>query len=110
VGDRHLVDRVDGAPERWKLNLDDEGNPAHGIPKNPFASPRPPLFERHNLSADPEERDNRVDDAKDALSRLTSLLDSQPDAERLLPYTEIRRLGSSTTNRRRFRGPSSGRS
>jgi arylsulfatase A-like enzyme len=83
---------------------------AHGIPKNPLSGPSAdPLFERHNLSADPEERDNRVDDPKDALSPLTSLLDSQRDAERLLPYTGIRRLSWSTTNRHRFRGPSRGR-
>jgi hypothetical protein len=39
----------------------------------------------HNLSTDPEERHNLVDDAKDTLSQLTSLLDGQREAKRLLP-------------------------
>jgi hypothetical protein len=79
-----------GAEELWKLNHYyerlDEWNAAHGIPKNPFVGPpADPLFELHNLSADPEERHNVVDNAKDALSRMQSGLDSQRDAKRLLP-------------------------
>ena len=59
-----------GSGELWKLNhyyerLDD-WNDAHGIAKNPFAGPAAePLFEMHNLTADPEERQNRAADAED---------------------------------------------
>jgi hypothetical protein len=80
----------DGASELWKLNhyyerLDD-WDEAHGIRRNPFAAPpADPLFEMHNLTLDPEERHNRVDDAPDALSRLESLLDSEREAKRLVP-------------------------
>lgn len=57
-----------GAEELWKLNHYyerlDEWNAAHGIPKDPSAGPpADPLFELHNLTADPEERHNRVGDA-----------------------------------------------
>ncbi|HZM54254.1 MAG TPA: hypothetical protein VFC03_04440 [Acidimicrobiales bacterium] len=80
----------DGADELWKLNHYserlDEWNTAHGIPKDPFAGPAAePILEMHNLTGDPEERHNRIDDAPDALSQLTSLLDSQREAKRLLP-------------------------
>jgi arylsulfatase A-like enzyme len=80
----------DGAEELWKLNhyyerLDD-WNDAHGIPKNPFVAPAAePIFEMHNLSADPEERHNRVDDAPDTLSRLKTILDAQREAKRRVP-------------------------
>ncbi len=79
-----------GSEELWKLNHYyerlDEWNEAHGVPKNPFAGPAAdPLFELHNLTLDPEERHNRIDDASDALSQLTSLLDGQREAKRLLP-------------------------
>jgi hypothetical protein len=76
--------------ELWKLNhyyerLDD-WNADHGIPKNPFAGPAAePIFELHNLSADPEERHNRVSDDPDALSQLTTVLDTQREAKQLLP-------------------------
>ena len=66
---------ADGAQELWKLNhyyerLDD-WNADHGIPKNPFAAPAAePIFELHNLTADPEERHNRVGDDRDSLSQL----------------------------------------
>jgi hypothetical protein len=43
------------------------------------------MFELHNLTADPEERHNRVGDERHALSNLRSLLDSQREAKRLLP-------------------------
>ena len=80
----------DGDSELWKLNhyyerLDD-WNADHGIPKNPFAGPAvDPIFELHNLTRDPEERHNRVGSDPDALSQLTSILDSQREAKRVLP-------------------------
>ncbi len=61
---------ADGAPELWKLNhyyerLDD-WNADHGIAANPFAPPAAePVFEMHNLTTDPEERHNLVDEAPD---------------------------------------------
>jgi arylsulfatase A-like enzyme len=79
-----------GAEELWKLNRYyerlDEWNEAHGVPTNPFArAPADPLFEMHNLTADPEERHNRVDDVPDALSRLQTILDRERDAKRRVP-------------------------
>jgi arylsulfatase A-like enzyme len=74
----------DGADELWKLNhyyerLDD-WNEAHGIAKNPFAGPAAePVVELHNLTADPEERHNRADDANDALNQMRTILDTQRD-------------------------------
>ena len=79
-----------GAEELWKLNHYyerlDEWNEAHGVPTNPFApAPSEPLFEMHNLTADPEERHNRVDDVPDARSRLQTILDRERDVKRRLP-------------------------
>jgi arylsulfatase A-like enzyme len=79
-----------GAAELWKLNHYyerlDEWNEVHGMPPNPFAAaPAEPLFEMHNLTADPEERHNRVDDVPDARSRLQTILDRERDAKRRLP-------------------------
>ena len=79
-----------GSDELWKLNhyyerLDD-WNEAHGIPKNPFAAaPADPIFELHNLTADPEERTNRVGRDNGPLSRMQSLLDTEREAKRRLP-------------------------
>jgi arylsulfatase A-like enzyme len=80
----------DGAGELWKLShyyerLDD-WDAAHGLPGRPFAGPAAePLFELHNLTADPEERHNRAGDAPAALRRLQSVLDDEREAKRLLP-------------------------
>jgi arylsulfatase A-like enzyme len=79
-----------GAEELWKLNhyyerLDD-WNAEHGIAKNPFAGPpADPLFELHNLTADPEERHNRSADDRQALRAMTKVLESEREAKRLLP-------------------------
>ena len=79
-----------GRGELWKLNhyyerLDD-WNADHGIRPNPFAPPAAePVFEMHNLTADPEERHNRVADAAHELSQLQSILTSQRDEKRLVP-------------------------
>jgi Sulfatase len=80
----------DGAAETWKLNHYyerlDEWNTARGIPKNPLAGPAAePIFEMHNLTADPEERHNRANDAPDTLSRLQTILDSERDTKRRVP-------------------------
>jgi hypothetical protein len=89
---------AEGAKELWKLNdyyerLDD-WNASHGIPKNPFAGPAAePIFELRNLTADPEERHNRVSDDRDALSQLTTVLDTQREAKRLSDTWESRVLG-----------------
>ena len=80
----------DGTEELWKLNhyyerLDDWYEDK-GFAKNPFlAPPADPIFELHNLTTDPEERHNRAADANGVLSQLTSLLDGQRDAKRLVP-------------------------
>ncbi len=80
----------DGSDELWKLNHYyerlDGWNQAHGIPAPPFAGPAAePLYELHNLTADPEERHNRAADEPSALSTLRSVLDDQRDAKRLVP-------------------------
>jgi len=79
-----------GAEELWKLNHYyerlDKWNADHGIAANPFATPAAESeWELHNLSADPEERHNRSDDAKEVLAELQSVLDAQRDAKRLVP-------------------------
>jgi arylsulfatase A-like enzyme len=79
-----------GTPELWKLNHYyerlDEWNAAQGITPNPFAAPAAePVFEMHNLTADPDERHNRVSDAAAELSQLQSILESERDAKRLVP-------------------------
>ena len=56
---------TDGAPELWKLNhyyerLDD-WRAEHGYAPNAFAgAPADDQWELHNLTVDPEERDNRA--------------------------------------------------
>ena len=79
-----------GADELWKLNHYyerlDEWNEAHGMKRNPFAGPAAePVFELHNLTTDPEERENRASDAAEELSRLRTVLDRQRDEKRLVP-------------------------
>jgi arylsulfatase A-like enzyme len=79
-----------GSTELWKLNhyyerLDD-WNEAHGIPKNAFTGPAAePFFELHNLTVDPEERHNRVDDDKGSARQLQAVLDRERDSKRRLP-------------------------
>jgi arylsulfatase A-like enzyme len=85
-----LPSGADGSAELWKLNRYyerlDEWNAEHGIPLNPFlAPPAEELFELHNLTVDPEERHNLADDDRSALSSLTTILETERDAKRLLP-------------------------
>ncbi len=81
---------ANGAPELWKLNhyyerLDD-WNADHGIAANPFAPPAAEaVFEMHNLTTDPQERQNLVGEAAKELSQLQSVLGAQRDAKRLVP-------------------------
>ncbi len=85
-----LPSGADGADELWKLNhyyerLDD-WNADHGLPANPFAAPAAePVWEMHNLTADPEERHNRALDTPEALSKMQSVLDAQREEKRLVP-------------------------
>lgn len=80
----------DGSTELWKLNHYyerlDEWNAEHGLPADPSAGPAAePVWEMHNLTADPEERHNRAADAPEVRARLASVLDRQREAKRLLP-------------------------
>ena len=80
----------DGAAELWKLNHYyerlDEWYAAKGFAANPFLPPAAePLYELHNLTADPDERNNRSGDRPDVLSKMQSVLDAQRDAKRLVP-------------------------
>jgi arylsulfatase A-like enzyme len=83
---------ADGTSELWKLNhyyerLDD-WRAAHGYAGNPFAAPAAEeQWELHNLTVDPEERDDRAADrdATSSLSRLRSVLEAEREAKRLVP-------------------------
>jgi len=79
-----------GAPELWKLNHYyerlDEWYAAQGVAANPFwGPPAEPFFELHNLSSDPEERQNKADSETESLSAMRSVLDQQRDLKRRLP-------------------------
>ena len=79
-----------GTEELWKLNHYyerlDEWYEDKGVAKNPFLAPAAePIFELHNLTADPEERLNRAADANGTLSQLTGILETQRDEKRLIP-------------------------
>jgi arylsulfatase A-like enzyme len=79
-----------GGGELWKLNhyyerLDDWYE-EKGIERNPFLGPAADsLFELHNVTTDPDERQNRATDAPDVLSQMRSVLDLQRDAKRRIP-------------------------
>ena len=76
--------------ELWKLNhyyerLDDWYEDK-GFSKNPYlAPPADPIFELHNLTADPEERHNLAGARQEVLSQLRTQLGAQRDAKRLVP-------------------------
>ena len=80
----------DGGAELWKLNhyyerLDD-WYAARGVAPNPFLGPAAePSFELHNLTTDPEERHNQADTRAEVRTRMTSVLEAERDAKRLIP-------------------------
>ncbi len=79
-----------GASQLWKLNhyyerLDDWYS-AQGLAPNPFLGPAAePEWELHNLTADPEERHNRVNDDPAIASSMRSVLDAERDSKRRIP-------------------------
>ena len=79
-----------GADELWKVNhyyerLDD-WYAEHGVAPNPFLGPAAePLYELHNLTRDPEERQNLAATEAATLSQMLSVLEDQREAKRLLP-------------------------
>ncbi len=80
----------DGTDELWKLNQYyerlDEWYEERGFPKSPFLPPPgEPLFELHNLTADPEERHNLAAEDARVLSQMMSVLGTQRDAKRRVP-------------------------
>jgi arylsulfatase A-like enzyme len=94
---------AEGGRELWKLNHYyerlDEWHEARGIAPPPGSGPAAePAWELHNLTADPEERRNRADDAPEARRAMVGLLEEQRDAKRLLP-----RLRSDAPRRRAWR-------
>ncbi len=81
---------ADGAPELWKLNHYyerlDQWNAERGVPTTAGAPPAAePAWELHNLTIDPEERNNLSTDAPEALSEMRTVLEAQRDEKRLLP-------------------------
>ena len=76
--------------ELWKLNhyyerLDDWYSD-QGIPASPLAAPpAAEQWELHNLTCDPEERDDLAGRAPVPMSELQSILEAQRDAKRRLP-------------------------
>jgi len=83
------------ASEVWKLNHYyerlDAFDQAHGLPTNPFAPPAAePAWEVHNLTADPEERQNRATDAPDVFGSLQEVLEEQREAKRRVPQRRNR--------------------
>ena len=80
----------EGSTELWKLNhyYDrlDEFDQAHDLPRNPFAGPPADSdWELHNLTLDPEERDNRHGKSPKAMAELQDILETEREAKRLLP-------------------------
>jgi arylsulfatase A-like enzyme len=79
-----------GAHELWKLNhyyerLDDWYSD-QGIPASPLAAPpAAEQWELHNLTRDPEERDDLAGRAPAPMSELQSILEAQRDEKRRLP-------------------------
>ena len=62
------------------------GTPSTACPPNPFATPpAESLYELHNLSRDPEERQNLAAGSPDALAQMQSVLSAQREEKRLLP-------------------------
>jgi arylsulfatase A-like enzyme len=91
-----LATGADAGAEVWKLNHYYERLPAfdeaHGLPPNPFAPPpAEDAWELHNLTADPEERQNLAVSAPDMLRNLQTVLDAQRDAKRRLPQLRNQR-------------------
>jgi arylsulfatase A-like enzyme len=79
-----------GIPELWKFNRYyerlDEWHADRGVAPNPFLGPAAePAFELHNLTADPEERTNLADSRVEVRAQMTSVLEAERDAKRLLP-------------------------
>ena len=79
-----------GTPELWKLNhyyerLDD-WYAAQGVAPNSLRGPAAdPDWELHNLTTDPEERQNRAFDEPGAASKMKSVLEAERDAKRRIP-------------------------
>jgi arylsulfatase A-like enzyme len=80
----------DRAPELWKLNHYyerlDEWSATQGMAPNPFLPPAAESdWELHNLTLDPEERDNRASADPLVASRMRSVLEAERDAKRRTP-------------------------
>ena len=79
-----------GVQELWKLNhyyerLDD-WYASQGVAPNPFSRPAAESqWELHNLTVDPEERDNQAADDRATMSNMKSVLEAERDAKRLIP-------------------------
>jgi arylsulfatase A-like enzyme len=86
-----------GAAELWKLNhyyeRIDDWYAAQGVAPNPFLGPAAePTWELHNLTVDPEERNNVARSRAEVRSQMSSVLEAERDAKRRLP--SLRNAGS----------------
>jgi len=84
-----------GSVELWKPNQYskhlDEWFAARGFTVSPFLTrAAEPLFELHNLTADPQERRNRATTTPAVLSELRGVLEGQRDQKRLVPALRSR--------------------
>ncbi len=78
-----------GAPELWKLNHYyerlDQWNAEHGVTPPEGAAPEAePAWELHNLTVDPEERQNLTNAGGDVLRDMRAVLETERDTKRLV--------------------------
>jgi hypothetical protein len=81
---------ADGAPELWKLNHYyerlDQWHAERDVPTTAGApAAAEPALELHNLTIDPEERNNLSTDAPATFSEMRTVLEAQREEKRLLP-------------------------
>lgn len=82
----------DGAQEIWKLNHDDQQRDAGSDRLVPVIASR---VELHNLTTDPEERYNHVEEAGTVLAQLQALLVAERQSRRRQPRHPL--LGSTAS-------------
>ena len=86
-----LPDRSTAAPpscgsSTTTTSASTSGTPLRASRPNPFLGPAAePVWELHNLTADPEERHNLAADDPEVASQMQSVLEAERDAKRRIP-------------------------